>query len=815
MKHLRWILMLTVLLLALAVLPGSAAAAPTQGCWGDILYEYDGEGTMYLSGTGDIPGWDGPVYTPWEDLAPEVHTVYIDDGITGLCPRAFFDFTALTTVRLPNTLAVINEDAFFGCVNLTWIFNGDLELALPHSVKRIEYGAFCGCDSLTSLNLGGVETVGECAFLGCETLRQVTFPATLRRIDAMAFGYCYQLRSITFPAGLTALGAGAFDSCYSLLDIRFQGNAPTFGADVFRSDYAAVKANAYYPMGNATWTAAKRQNYGGQLTWLPVDAACVALGTCGENAAWRLDHTGLLTVSGTGAMYDYDTVHYPPWYGFWEQITAVVVEEGITEVGSTAFYKCYHLASISLPQSLTRLGRSAIFDCDRLTTLSLGPNVADVGDSNFTNCDLLTAYRVDPNNQTFTADTQGALYTRDMTLLISVPGGFQGHFTIPYGVREIHDSAFDCYKGLTGVTIPGTVEIIGNSAFSCCFGLRSVVIPGSVKRIEHAAFWCCDNLERVCFLGNAPQFEEDAVFVNVSALVTYPMGDATWTEDKFVHPGSDLTWQAVTVEDPAYAVPGLGEFITLEEALAAYTPQAQCIRLLRDVTVDSVLSKDLCLDLNGHTITGVLDTQGHAVYGMDSTTDGYTCENMGYFSCVNEYVRDLVPVKAWRSSATGTVRRYMTVCTDKGYTFHRFFLGITHMNMKPGKTAFGYRAKFCGDELVRREVDSVGYRIWVNGGQQLSRYQYGFRESLTLRLSGIHVEKYGQTPVNAQVFLTLLDGTVVESGTVSRTLRDMVEAADRGWSGYTAVEKYALLDLAARYPVIQTWNTPNMQNDKL
>lgn len=809
MKRLRSILLLALLVLLLTMLPtGVHAANPVQGSWGDITYEYDGEGFLYIYGTGAMPGWDGPVYTPWQEYAHEVQTVYVEDGITTLCAGAFFDFDALVTVRLPDSLETIGNNAFFSCGALTWVLNGQLSQAIPDGVKRIEAGAFCGCGSLASLGLGNsVEFVGECAFLGCTELTEITLSPALTCIDRCAFDGCFKLTAVTIPAAVTTMGERAFYDCYRLRDIRFQGNAPAFGQNVFASYWGTITAKAYYPAGNATWTAAKRQNYGGQLTWQAVDANCVAIGTCGDSISWKLDKAGVLTLSGTGAMYDYDTINYPPWHGLWYQIKSVVVEEGITEVGSCAFYKCYNVSEISLPQSLVRLGRSSIFDCDGLTHLQLGPQVSDVGESNFTNCDMLKAYTVDPANPYFCTDSNGALYNKEKTLLISVPGAFCGHFTIPYGVVEIYDSAFDCYQGLTGVTIPNSVEIIGNSAFSSCFHMESVVIPASVRRIEHAAFWCCEGLREIRFLGNAPVFEEDSVFVNVRAWVTYPAGDATWTADKFVHPESDLTWQAVAVEAPAFAVAGVGEFVSLTDAAAACAPTGGYVRLLRDVEVDAVLSKDLYLDLCGYSICGIIDTQGHAVYGMDTTTDGYQCDSMGYFQCLNEYARPLVPVTAFRTTVTGAVRRYMAVATEDGYTFHRFWLGITHTNLKPVKNAFGYRAQFYGDALVRSQVESVGYRIWLESGQSLSRYMNGFREELTLRLTGVNVTRYGEIPVNACVFLTLSDGTVVESGTVSHTMRSMLENASRNWRLFSQAQQFALQDLAERFPVIKTWDT--------
>ena len=96
----------------------------------------------------------------------------------------------------------------------------------------------------------------------------------------------------------------------------------------------------------------------------------IADGKCG-GLTWLLSDEGVLTVSGKGRMPDYSGSALAPWYDYRNQITALEVEEGVTSIGSYAFFDCTGLTSVSLPESLTKLGRSCFSGCDSLELLDI------------------------------------------------------------------------------------------------------------------------------------------------------------------------------------------------------------------------------------------------------------------------------------------------------------------------------------------------------------------------------------------------------------------------------------------------------------
>ena len=94
---------------------------------------------------------------------------------------------------------------------------------------------------------------------------------------------------------------------------------------------------------------------------------------CGNKAYWEFDsESGKLTISGTGAMYNYEYDGETggvtsPWYNYADNITSVVIENGITSIGNQAFQDCTSLTSVTIPDSVTSIGKYAFYNCTNIT----------------------------------------------------------------------------------------------------------------------------------------------------------------------------------------------------------------------------------------------------------------------------------------------------------------------------------------------------------------------------------------------------------------------------------------------------------------
>ena len=110
-------------------------------------------------------------------------------------------------------------------------------------------------------------------------------------------------------------------------------------------------------------------------------------GNCGKTendyVTWTVEGDGVLTVSGMGAMADYASADEQPWYDYSSDITRVVVEDGVTSIGQSAFEEC-QLTSISLPEGLTTIGAKAFYNNIRIIEIvSIPQSVTSIGNSAF------------------------------------------------------------------------------------------------------------------------------------------------------------------------------------------------------------------------------------------------------------------------------------------------------------------------------------------------------------------------------------------------------------------------------------------------
>lgn len=114
-------------------------------------------------------------------------------------------------------------------------------------------------------------------------------------------------------------------------------------------------------------------------------------GSCGDNLSWSFDSdNGLLTIEGSGAMYDVGTTT-TLWNAFCEQIVAVKLPDGLTSIGYGAFSSCSALKEITIPESVTKISAGAFSNCSALTTVKLPAGLKKIDrDKVFSNCHLKT-----------------------------------------------------------------------------------------------------------------------------------------------------------------------------------------------------------------------------------------------------------------------------------------------------------------------------------------------------------------------------------------------------------------------------------------
>ncbi|MCC8155800.1 MAG: leucine-rich repeat protein [Oscillospiraceae bacterium] len=225
----------------------------------------------------------------------------------------------------------------------------------------------------------------------------------------------------------------------------------------------------------------------------------IASGDCGDALAWTLDPAGTLTVSGTGAMDDWVYNKDVPWYALRERVLRIVVEDGVTSLGTIAFAYCANATEVTLPESLTIISDYVFAYCTALVEITLPASVTQVAPSAFSGCTALASFAVADGNSVYDAE-DGVLYrsSQDGTrTLVCCPAGRTGRFAVPDGVTDIGERAFYGCAGLTAISLSDSVNAIGAMAFQLCTGLTGMEVPDGVTEIPSAAFSLCTGLTRM------------------------------------------------------------------------------------------------------------------------------------------------------------------------------------------------------------------------------------------------------------------------------------------------------------------------------
>ena len=121
-------------------------------------------------------------------------------------------------------------------------------------------------------------------------------------------------------------------------------------------------------------------------------------GTCGDNLQWKLTDEGVLTITGTGEMQNWEDRHARPWSPN-GNIKQVIIGDGVTTIGDYAFSGSSSLTSITIPNSVTDIGSHAFSSCSSLTSITIPNSVTDIGPSAFSSC--IYNHRTTKTNQKY------------------------------------------------------------------------------------------------------------------------------------------------------------------------------------------------------------------------------------------------------------------------------------------------------------------------------------------------------------------------------------------------------------------------------
>ena len=254
----------------------------------------------------------------------------------------------------------IGARAFANCGRLR-------EVTLPETMRVIEKEAFWGCESLRSITFGGKELqIGAGAFAECESLAKITLPETLRVVEEKTFWECKSLRSATFGSQLREISWDAFYLCSSLTSATLPDSAPDKIRRVFQGKKLRLTPTASPRLrliDDVLFTAD-----GKTLLSCPRDKSGEYVVPDGVEVIGDSAFDGCTSLTSVTLPAGLQTIDGVAFYGC-DLLTSVTFPVGLQTIGSHAFFRCQLLTSVTLPAGLQTLGNEAFSYCGADLTL--------------------------------------------------------------------------------------------------------------------------------------------------------------------------------------------------------------------------------------------------------------------------------------------------------------------------------------------------------------------------------------------------------------------------------------------------------------
>jgi hypothetical protein len=485
------ILQLFVNLSPMPVLAASPNIIDSGACGDNLTWTFNDEGTLTISGEGDMTDWYQPTgqahaelaeAVPWYSYRKQIFEVVLENGVTSIGSYAFYEFSNLLSITIPNSVTV----------------TGDFIFKLCTSLQNVTFE-----DGSRLNHMSGTE------FDEYNSLRNIIIPDGVTEIGDVNTNVTLFFRNIVVPDSVTYIGHSSGNVYYD--DCVIYASKGSYAEDYAKSSnifFVEVKAEQsdsdfeFYenPNGGITIT---HYNYSVPDVVIPGVLGGKTVTAIGDEENFPFENQFITSVTIP------DTVNYIGNKAFSNTaISSISIPEGVTEINNSTFRYCRLLKNITFSNNTTRIGAYAFADSG-LDAIGIPANVTSIDDLAFYNCRTLREINVDINNSNY-ASADGVLFSKDMKTLICYPGDKRSmEYIIPGSVTVISQRAFSYTKVskvtipdevsdlsyvftdatfLSDVNIPTSATSIGPYAFHDCMSLQSIVIPEGITSIDEAAF---------------------------------------------------------------------------------------------------------------------------------------------------------------------------------------------------------------------------------------------------------------------------------------------------------------------------------------
>ena len=445
----------------------------------------------YNGTTYTVTGIGNNAFRGCQDLT----SVSLPNSITTIGAQAFYS-SGLTSVNIPESVTTIGDYAFAYSDNL-------ISATIPSSITSMGNSVFYDCTCIKSVNIAeGLSSIPNTMFAKCDSLKMMALPTSIKTIETNAFSNS-GLESIELLGNITSIADGAFSFCKNLRSV-------TVGtSDIDRDAFSGCDSIESVIFLDGVKKIGDAFSYKNKLTSICIPASV-------------------------------DSLYFS--FQYCENLSSVILSEGLKYIGAYTFSHCNSLKSISIPSSVTYIGSSAFSDTG-IEEIVIPKNVSEIGEAAF-NCEGLKSITVEAGNQYYDSRSNcNCLIHTDSGLLVqgcansTIPNGvtvigygaFQkinglGSLTLPNGLKTIDRNAFSNCGGLTSIVIPETVDSIGKNAFYGCRDLQAVNLPEGIKTIGSYSFYECDKLRSVTIPQNVRIINGEA-FYGCDSLETIILND--------------------------------------------------------------------------------------------------------------------------------------------------------------------------------------------------------------------------------------------------------------------------------------------------
>jgi hypothetical protein len=431
------------------------------------------------------------------------------------------------TVIIPSSVSITNQQfvtnypvTAIGCLAFAY---GDTvtNLIIPDSVLDIQNDAFSYCHNLTNVTIGnGVTNVSSSDFFDCVRLASITVGSNNADYSS-SNGILFDKNQVTlvqFPPALR----GSYTTPSSVIRIGSSAFEHSSLAEVvLTNDVVCIGSNAFLGcilLKNFT-VPASVTNIGPQALASCAGMQAITVATnnpfyCSVNGV-LLDKNETTVIQSPAALSGSylipDTVVNIGDCAFLNDFVlhSVAIPEGVTNIGNRAFDLCLglgqaaippsvvtignyafcetHLTNVVVPDLTVSIGDDAFLGCYNLSSVNISASVTNIGAYAFNACANLTNIAVATDNS-FYSSLNGVLFDKNMTTLVTFPGGKPGNYTIPDTVTNINEYAFYECSALASVTIPACVSNIGDNNFIQCYTLTNIYFTGNAPTVASSSF---------------------------------------------------------------------------------------------------------------------------------------------------------------------------------------------------------------------------------------------------------------------------------------------------------------------------------------